>query len=88
MERQWPTVLATAIAGVVIAALGIYKSKKEALGCDGAEATQWLVLVRHGDELRAEAARGLLGRLRRVRRVALAARWAPPCRASHCEHAM
>ena len=51
MERQWPTVLATAVAGVVIAALGIYKSKKEALGCDGAEATQWLVLVRHGDRM-------------------------------------
>ena len=48
MERQWPTVLATAVAGVVIAALGIYKSKKEALGAEGNEA-QWLVLVRHGD---------------------------------------
>ena len=49
MERQWPTVLA-AVAGVAIAALGIYKSKKDDLGCDGVEAaTQWLVLVRHGD---------------------------------------
>ena len=48
MERQWPTVLAAAVAGVVIAALGIYKSKKEALGAEGNEA-QWLVLVRHGD---------------------------------------
>ena len=48
MERQWPTVLA-AVAGVVIAALSIYKSKKDDLGCDGAEATQWLLLVRHGD---------------------------------------
>ena len=37
MERQWPTVLA-AVAGVVIAALSIYKSKKDDLGCDGAEA--------------------------------------------------
>ena len=49
MERQWSTVLAAAVAGVAVAVLGIYKSKKEALGCDGAEATQWLVLVRHGD---------------------------------------
>ena len=47
MERQWPTVLA-AVAGVAIAALGIYKSKKETLGAEGNEA-QWLVLVRHGD---------------------------------------
>ena len=37
-----------AVAGVAIAALGIYKSKKEALGAEGNEA-QWLVLVRHGD---------------------------------------
>ena len=48
MERQWSTVLAAAVAGVAIAALGIYKSKKEALGAEGNEA-QWLVLVRHGD---------------------------------------
>ena len=47
MERLWPTVLA-AVAGVAIAALGIYKSKKETLGAEGNEA-QWLVLVRHGD---------------------------------------
>ena len=57
MERQWPTVLATAVAGVAIAALGIYKSKKEALGAEGNEA-QWLVLVRHGDARTTRRRRG------------------------------
>jgi broad specificity phosphatase PhoE len=48
MERQqWPTVIA-AVAGVAVAALSLYRSKKNGIGCDSQEA-QWLVLVRHGD---------------------------------------